>query len=84
MNNLRCYSLEEAVEEGGRLWRAAVAKMSAGPGRIGVFFSGGLDGRGILGMLPDEKKNVHTFTFGQPGCRDEFYVRKIATSLLLR
>lgn len=71
-------TFNEAVEEGGRLYRAAVAKMTRGDERTGVFLSGGLDGRGILGMLLPGKSRIHTFTFGQPGCRDEFYARKIA------
>lgn len=69
---------EEAVEEGARLYRKAVTKMAMDCERTGVFLSGGLDGRGILGMLACDRDDIHTFTFGQPGCRDEFYARKIA------
>lgn len=71
-------TFEEAVEEGSRLFRAAVTKMAKGSERIGVFLSGGLDGRGILGMIPRDGRAIHTFTFGQPGCRDEYYARHIA------
>ncbi|TEU12784.1 MAG: asparagine synthetase B family protein, partial [Anaerolineales bacterium] len=71
-------TFEEAVEEGSRLFRAAVRKMTKGPERIGVFLSGGLDGRSILGMLSPDGRTIHTFTFGQPGCRDEYYARQIA------
>lgn len=71
-------TFEEAVEEGGRLFRAAVTKMTKGSGRIGVFLSGGLDGRSILGMISPNDRTIHTFTFGQPGCRDEYYARQIA------
>jgi asparagine synthase (glutamine-hydrolysing) len=71
-------TFEEAVEEGSRRFHAAVAKMTKGSERIGVFLSGGLDGRSILGMIPPDGRTIHTFTFGQPGCRDEYYARQIA------
>lgn len=71
-------TFEEAVVEGGRLFRAAVAKLTKGSKRLGVFLSGGLDARGILGLIPSEGTTIHTFTFGQPGCGDEYYARQIA------
>ncbi len=71
-------TFEEAVEQGSRLFRAAVTKMTKSSERIGVFLSGGLDGRSILGMVPRDGRTIHTFTFGQPGCRDEYYARQIA------
>jgi asparagine synthase (glutamine-hydrolysing) len=71
-------ALEEAVEEGSRLLHAVVAKMDQGPERVGVFLSGGLDGRSILGMTSKDGHVVDSFTFGQRGCRDEYYARQIA------
>ncbi|MBI5302409.1 MAG: hypothetical protein HY868_09740 [Chloroflexi bacterium] len=71
-------TFEEAAEEATRLFRAALAKMTQGPQRIGVFLSGGLDGRSIVGLLPPNVHPIHTFTFGQAGCRDEVYARQIA------
>ena len=71
-------SFDEAVEEGSRLFRRAVEKRVRATERVGVFLSGGLDGRAILGMMPSNGKTVHTFTFGQAGCRDEYYARQIA------
>jgi asparagine synthase (glutamine-hydrolysing) len=71
-------TFEEAVEEVTRLFRAALAKMTHGSHRIGVFLSGGLDGRSIVGLLPSSVGPIHTFTFGQVGCRDEVYARQIA------
>jgi asparagine synthase (glutamine-hydrolysing) len=29
-------------------------------------------------MIPRNLQEIHTFNFGQPGCRDEYYARKIA------
>ncbi|NJN16875.1 MAG: hypothetical protein HC822_11715 [Oscillochloris sp.] len=46
-------------------------------GRLGVFLSGGLDGRMITGFLPADTP-VETFTFGAPGCRDVRYGRMLA------
>ena len=71
-------NLDEAVEEGSRLLRAAVTKLNKPHEKIGVYISGGLDSRGILGMLPRNGKPLHTFTFGRPECRDIFYARQIA------
>ena len=71
-------TFEEAVEEGSRLFRLAVKKMTRGTERVGVFLSGGLDSRSILGMIPPGGRPVHTFTFGQPRCRDVFYAQQIA------
>jgi len=71
-------SFPEAVEEGSRLLLTALARRTKGLYKVGVFLSGGLDGRSILGTLPQDGRRVHTFTFGQPGCRDEVYARQIA------
>lgn len=71
-------SFNEAVEEGGRLFTQAIGTAAEGSGRIGVYLSGGLDSRGIAGMLAKLGRTPQTFTFGQPGCRDEHYARQIA------
>ena len=66
----------EAVEEGGRLLRAAVRRLGAGPLRPGVFLSGGLDSRVILGML--DRGPTPSFTYGPRHSRDVFYASQIA------
>lgn len=71
---------EDAVAEATRLFRRSVARRTRGPARLGVFLSGGLDGRSILGLIPSARQPVHTFTFGLPGCRDEVYARQIAAA----
>jgi asparagine synthase (glutamine-hydrolysing) len=73
-------TFDEAVEEGSRLFRRAVEKRVHAAERVGVFLSGGLDGRGLLGLIPPDQGPVHTFTFGQRGCRDEHYARQIAAA----
>ncbi len=71
-------TFNEAVEEGGRLFRQSVEKRVKNSERTGVYLSGGLDSRAILGFIPPSAGQVHTFTFGQPGCQDEYYARQIA------
>lgn len=70
-------TFDEAVEEVGRLFQRAVDAMSAPPLRAGVYLSGGLDGRTILGFLRDPKATT-TITYGAPGCRDVVYAKRIA------
>jgi asparagine synthase (glutamine-hydrolysing) len=71
-------TFDEAVEEGARLLRAAVSKMCKPHERIGVFLSGGLDSRSILGVVPPRAMPVETFTYGSPECRDIYYARQVA------
>jgi asparagine synthase (glutamine-hydrolysing) len=67
----------EAAEETSRLFARAVRLRQQGAQRVGVYLSGGLDGRMILGFL-DRQAPVTTITFGQPGCRDVVYAAEIA------
>lgn len=69
-------SLDEAVEETGMLLRRAVNRLSDGSCIPGVYLSGGLDSRAILGML--ERRPVSSLTYGSRNCRDVFYAEKIA------
>lgn len=66
----------EAAEEGGQLLRAAVRRLGAGVLRPGVFLSGGLDSRVILGML--DRGQTPTFTYGPRHARDVIYAAQIA------
>ena len=68
---------DDAVEEAWRLFKRAVATMTQPPLRAGVYLSGGLDGRIILGAT-DPNIPVSTITFGDPECRDVVYARAIA------
>lgn len=69
-------AFEEAVEETGRLMRAAVRRLSGDTYRPGVFLSGGLDSRTIIAMI--ERKPVASLTFGAAKSRDAVYGGKIA------
>jgi asparagine synthase (glutamine-hydrolysing) len=68
---------DEAVEEVIRLFQRAIDAMTATPHRVGVYLSGGLDGRAILGFI-DRQVPVTTLTFGAAGCRDVVYAAELA------
>jgi asparagine synthase (glutamine-hydrolysing) len=70
-------TFDEAVERGAALMTRAVARRCGSGERIGVFLSGGLDGRLLVGSVPPAQK-IDTLTFGDPGCRDVRYARQIA------
>ena len=69
--------LEEAVEETTRLFQRTIDEMTRPPLHVGVYLSGGLDGRTILGFI-DDYTPVTTMTFGAPGCRDVVYGTELA------
>ncbi len=69
---------EEAVEETGRLLEAAVKRSSEDSLRPGVFLSGGLDSRTLVGLIPQRDQPVVTANFGQRNSRDVYYAQRIA------
>jgi len=72
-------SFDEAVEEAGRLLRRAVQRLSGDAYRPGVYLSGGLDSRTILGLI--ERRPVVSLTYGVRDCRDVYYARRIARAV---
>jgi asparagine synthase (glutamine-hydrolysing) len=68
---------DEGVEEAIRLFQRAIDAMTAPPFRPGVYLSGGLDGRIILGFI-NRQIAIHTITFGDPDCRDMRYAARLA------
>jgi asparagine synthase (glutamine-hydrolysing) len=70
---------DEAAEEAGRLLRSAVRRLSGDAYRPGVYLSGGLDSRTILGMI--ERRPVVSLTYGVHNCRDVYYARRIAQAV---
>lgn len=68
----------EAVEEGGRLLEQAVRVLAADSLRPGIFLSGGLDSRAILGLMPPDKSRPVTATFGIREARDVYYAEQVA------
>lgn len=69
----------QAVEECGALMRKAVQTLSGDAYRPGVFLSGGLDSRAILGLI--DHRPVATLTYGTENCRDVYYARRIAWAM---
>jgi asparagine synthase (glutamine-hydrolysing) len=69
-------SFEEAVEETAMIMSRAVNRMSADVYRPGVYLSGGLDSRTILGMI--DRRPIVSLTYGVDDCRDVFYAGRIA------
>ncbi len=74
-------TFEDAVEEAGRLLKAAVNRLTDGDYRFGVYLSGGVDSRVILGLIDRDKFPITSITFGQRGCRDVVYAQKIAAKV---
>lgn len=66
----------EAVEEAGRLLRQAVQRLTGDTYRPGVFLSGGLDSRSILGLTT--RRPIVSLTYGRSDCRDVYYAERIA------
>ncbi len=74
-------SFEEAVEETARRLESAVAKSLRGPLQAGVYLSGGLDSRTLLGMAYRLGKRLPSVTYGHPRSRDVQYGLRIARRL---
>jgi len=68
--------LATITEEAGTLLRHAVERQSAGELRPGVYLSGGLDSRTLLGLT--KRRPIHTITYGQRNARDVVYAAQIA------
>jgi len=77
----RGISFGEAVEETGRLLGRAVEKCLQGEQRLGIYLTGGLDSRTILGFSRRLGADVSTITYGIPGCRDLVYAARLAKQL---
>lgn len=72
-------SFNDAVEEAGYLFRQAVKRLTSDSYRPGVFLSGGLDSRSILGMI--ERRPIASVTYGVQNCRDVYYANRIARAV---
>lgn len=68
---------DEAVTEASRLVQRAVDVATAPPQRIGLYLTGGLDSRTLLGFVRPGVP-LTTFTYGDPECRDVLYAARAA------
>ncbi len=71
-------TFDDAVVETGRRLRQAVEVRTQGAHRLGVYLSGGLDSRTLLGLASQIRPPVVSLTYGLPHCRDAHYARRIA------
>ena len=69
-------SFDEAIEESARLLDLSVKKCANGDLRPGVYLSGGLDSRTILGLI--DRRPVATITYGRQDCRDVNFANRLA------
>ena len=74
-------TIADAAEEAGRLLHQAVQRRMEGAGTVGVYLSGGLDSRAILGMIGRERMPVPTVSFGLRSSRDVAYAARIAKTM---
>lgn len=75
-------TFEQAVEEVGDLLQNAVRRLSSVDDlRVGVFLSGGLDSRTLLGFIPHRKVAPVSATFGARSSRDVIYAEQIARAV---
>ena len=72
-------SQSEAGEEAGRLLQGAVRRLSGDALRPGVYLSGGLDSRTIIGLT--QRRPITSITYGAANCRDVHYARRIARAV---
>ena len=69
-------SFEEAAEEIAMILSRTVKRLSGDAYRPGVYLSGGLDSRTILGLI--DRRPIATLTYGIQNCRDIYYAKRIA------
>lgn len=74
---------EEIVPELVSHLRRAVARQVRTQDEPGIFLSGGVDSRLLLGLLSEQvsPSRIHTFTWGIPGCDDVRYARQVSASI---
>jgi len=74
-------TFNEAVEEVGSLFENIVRRLSTGNLKTGVFLSGGLDSRSILGLIPHNERPPISATFGNRNSRDVIYASQISRAV---
>jgi len=73
-------TFDDAVEEASRLFQQSVDRLTANGYRYGIYLSGGLDSRVILGMMLPKTKPV-TVTYGLSDSRDMVLASQISKKL---
>jgi len=71
-------SFDDAVAETGRLLRRSIERLTSDGLRPGLYLSGGLDSRTILGMASAQHPSLPTVTYGMRGSADVVYARSLS------
>lgn len=69
------------IEEYARILKHAVALRVQKPPVPGLTQSGGIDTRLIAASLPEGEETYHTFTFGERGCFDLRFGKRVASAI---
>ena len=75
------FSKEKAVEQAHSLLEQSVRQNISSIASPGLFLSGGLDSRLLLGLATKHNPNLQTFTFGTKNSLDVYLASQIAHSL---
>jgi asparagine synthase (glutamine-hydrolysing) len=71
-------TFQDAVDETSRLLNASISNCIQGDEKVGVYLSGGLDSRTILGIASSMRPGIPSLTYGVPNCWDSVYAQRIA------
>jgi asparagine synthase (glutamine-hydrolysing) len=71
-------TFQDAVDETSRLLNASISNCIQGDEKVGVYLSGGLDSRTILGIASSMRPGIPSLTYGVPNCWDAVYAQRIA------
>lgn len=74
-------TFQDAIEETSRLLRESVTRLSSGERRAGVYLSGGLDSRTVLGFSVKAGHVLPSITYGYPKSSDVIYAHQVARKL---
>ena len=69
---------KEASQRFIETWRDIMHTQTEGEHRHGLPLSGGVDSRLILAAMAADKREVLTFTIGNPGCKDAEIAKRVA------
>lgn len=69
---------KEASQRFIETWRDVMHTQTEGEHRHGLPLSGGVDSRLILAAMAADKREVLTFTIGNPGCKDAEIAKRVA------
>jgi len=69
---------KEMAQRFAETWMEVMREQASGDYHLGLPLSGGVDSRLILSALYTHKREVSTFTIGNPGCKDAEIAQRLA------